>query len=152
MAAEIGSANDAAPGQGRVVVAFGSPGAVSGTNVRYAGGWRAGGGGSAVSVVPNKRTRPRRSPASVGLSSEERRDVQVALGEPVIALGAQLPGAPAPAPHPRGARARRAREVHDFTADADGLSLVGEAGCEHSHQDLVGHVRVDDRAEDDVRV
>src|SRR5712691_8431604 len=70
-------------------------------------GWRAGGGGSAVSVVPNKRTRPRRSPASVGLSPEERRDVQVALGEPVVALGAQLPGAPAP----RGAARRERRQA-----------------------------------------
>src|SRR5262245_9688727 len=52
----------------------------------------------------------------------------------------------------RRRRARRTRQIDDFAAKPDAFLLVSEAGGNDGHPHLVRELRIDDGAEDDVRL
>src|SRR5437016_6443773 len=131
-------------GQCWVVVACGSPAAVSASKPRCVGG------------VPCQRIAAPPAPARlVGLSAEEGRDVEILLGRVGRAgrvIAADL-GEPAPPRgRARGGVARRLREIDDLARRLARLPLLCEPGGDDRHADLVLEGRVDHGAEDDVGV
>src|SRR3989442_10090470 len=97
----------------------------------------------------------RRPPAQrrslVGLTAQERRHVQIAAVQPIVAVGAQVPAPPGAGPG-QGRRAAAPRQIDDLAARHRRFPLLAEAGGNDRHADLVLEAVVDDRAEDDVGV
>ena len=52
----------------------------------------------------------------------------------------------------RGSGTRRTRQIDDFAAKPDAFLFVREPGRDHGHPHFIGKLRIDDRAEDDVRL
>src|SRR5438552_9055512 len=131
-------------GQCRVVVACGSSAAVSASKPRCVGG------------VPCQRTAaPARPARLVGLSAEERRDVEILLDRLLgagRAIAADLCEPAPPRGRARGGVARRLRQVDDLARRLARLSLLREPGGDDGHAELVLEGRVDHGAEDDVGV
>src|ERR1700730_3183951 len=89
----------------------------------------------------------------VGLSPEECGDIEVFFGRLCVALGADV-GRHAAAPLLRGgqAGASRALQVHDLARGLARLLALAEARRDHGDPHLVLQARVDDGAEDDMRL
>src|SRR5437867_5751669 len=118
-------------------------------------------------AAPEQRTRaawssdplprpPARSPAPlIRLTPEKSRDLEVSIADRALGFSPRV-GVPT-TPLRRGRRRRRdgargARQIDDLAAAADRFLLGGEARRDDRHADLVRELRIDDGAEDDVRL
>src|SRR5262249_37215977 len=124
---------------------------------RQAPGWSP--AARASERVPRGRATPIPAPASrparplIRLAPEKSGNFEIAVTRLYLSF---IPRHSDPMPpgrrRGRGKRARPARHVENLAAHADRFLFLGEARRDHRHPDLVGELRVDDGAEDDVRL